>query len=131
MKHLKRNIETLKHWKELIQGTKISELLSASYQGVKRLFVLAYVTAADALNNEAGTKNNRKYFLPIGEIENYNVLMTDGRNLYDRPIDDLIKQYHEVKKVSIGRGSDYTTGCLLDCAYFKDKYIHINCSWFM
>ena len=26
----------------------------------------------------------------------------------------LIKQYDEVKIVSIGQGDDYTTGCLLD-----------------
>ena len=42
--------------KVLNQGTKIYELLSASFQGVKRLFVLAYAIAADAENNEAGTK---------------------------------------------------------------------------
>ena len=48
--------------------------------------------------------------------------MTDWRNFYDQPINDLIKQYDEVRKVSIGYGDDYTTGCLLDYAYFKDNY---------
>ena len=28
----------------------------------------------------------------------------------------------EVRKVSSGQGDDYTTGCLLDFAYFKDNY---------
>ena len=28
----------------------------------------------------------------------------------------------EVRKVSTGQGNDYTTGCLLDFAYFKDNY---------
>ena len=42
--------------KVLNQGNNIYELLSASFQGVKRLFVLAYAIAADAENNEAGTK---------------------------------------------------------------------------
>ena len=28
----------------------------------------------------------------------------------------------EVRKVSTGQGDDYTTGCLLDFAYFKDNY---------
>ena len=41
---------------------------------------------------------------------------------YDQPIDDLIKQYDEVRKVSTGQADDYTTGCLLDYAYFKDIY---------
>ena len=92
-----------------------------SFQGVRRLFALAYDIAAGAANDEAGIKNNRKYFLPRGEIKNYNVLI-DGRNFYDQPIKDLIKQYDEVRKVSTRQDKDYTTGCLLDYAYFKDNY---------
>ena len=33
-----------------------------------------------------------------------------------------IKQYDEVREVSTGQGDDYTTGCLLDYAYFRDNY---------
>ena len=49
-------------------------------------------------------------------------MLIDGRNFYDQPINDLIKQYDEIRKVSTGYGDDYTTGCLLDYAYFKDNY---------
>ena len=87
---------------------------------MKRLFALTYVTDASAANNEAGIKNNQKYFLPRREIENYDVLI-GGRNFYDQPINDLIKQYDEVRKLSRRQGDDYTTGCLLDYAYFKDN----------
>ena len=107
--------------KVINQGTNICELLSASFQGVKRLFVLAYTIAANAARNEAGIKDNKNNFLPRRKIENHNVLI-DGGNLYDQPINDLIKQYDEVRKVSAGQGGDYTTGCLLDYAYFKDNY---------
>ena len=48
--------------------------------------------------------------------------MIDERNFHDQPINDLIKQYDEVRKVSTGQGDYYTTGCLLDYAYFKDNY---------
>ena len=41
-------------------------------------------------------KNNKKYFLRKGEINNYNALI-DGRNFYDQPINDLLKQYDEVR----------------------------------
>ena len=51
----------------------------------------------------------------------YNVLI-DGRNFYDQPVNDIIKQYDEIRKVSIGYGDDYTTGCFLDYTYFKDNY---------
>ena len=40
--------------------------------------------------------------------------MIDGWNFYDQPINDLIKQYDEVKNVSTGHGDDYNTGSLLD-----------------
>ena len=55
------------------------------------------------------------------EIKNYNVLI-GGRHFYDQPINDLIKQYVEVRKGSTGQDDDYTTGCLLDYAYFEDNY---------
>ena len=48
--------------------------------------------------------------------------MIDGRNFYDKTINDLIKQYDEERKVSTGQADDHTTGCLLDYAYFKDNY---------
>ena len=46
------------------------------------------------------------------------IIEIDGRNSYDQPINYLIKQYDEVRKVSTGQGGDYTNGCLLDFAYF-------------
>ena len=48
--------------------------------------------------------------------------MIHGKDFDDQPVNDLIKQYDEVRKVSTGYGDDYTTGSLLDYAYFKDNY---------
>ena len=48
--------------------------------------------------------------------------MIDWRNFYGQAINNLIKQYDEITKVSKGQGDDYTTRCLLDYAYFKDNY---------
>ena len=48
--------------------------------------------------------------------------MIYGRNFYDQPINDSIKQNDEVRKVSTGHRDDYTTGSLLDYAYFKNNY---------
>ena len=62
-----------------------------------------------------------KKCLPRVKIENYNIEI-DGRNFYDQPINDLIKQCDEVRKISIGQGDDYTTACLLDFSYFEKKY---------
>ena len=54
-------------------------------------------------------------------INNYNIEI-DGRNFYDQPINNLIKQYEEVRKISTGQGDDHGTGCLLDYVYFKDDF---------
>ena len=54
-------------------------------------------------------------------ITNYNVLI-DGRYFYDQPINDEIKQYDEIRKITTGIGDDFTTGCLLDFKYFKCHY---------
>ena len=97
----------------------IRELLDSSYQGVKRLFVLACNNAEG--NNQVSVDSFKKYFLPRVEIETYNIEI-DGRNFYDQPINDSIKQYDEVRKISTGQGDDYTTGCLLDFAYFEKNY---------
>ena len=126
-KQLKEGFKRSVYWnsyetkpaKVIEQGKNIYDLLNASFQGVKRLFVLACFIVEGG-NDEAGIKNNKKYFLPRGEIENYNELI-DGRNFYDQPINDIIKRYDKVRKVSTGYGGDYATGCLLDYACFKDN----------
>ena len=57
----------------------IRELLDASYQGAKRLFILAYGNAG---NDLVTANSHRKYFLPRIKIENYNIEI-GGRNFYD------------------------------------------------
>ena len=106
--------------KVIEKGKNLYELLNASFQGVKRLFFFAYFIAGGG-NDEAGIKDNRRYFLPRGKIKNYNVLI-DGRNFYDQPINDIEKQYDEIRKISTGYGDDYITVFLLNYAYFKDNY---------
>ena len=97
----------------------IRELLDSSCQGVKRLFVLAYNNTAG--NDQVSVDSYKRYFLPRIKIDNYNIEI-DGRNFYDQPINDSIKQYDEVGKISTGQGDDYTTGCLLDYSYFQKNY---------
>ena len=92
--------------------------LDASFQGVNRLIVLAFDNTEDG-NKKVERDSHRKYFLPRVDITNYNVLI-DGRNFYDQPINDQIKKYDEIRKISIGKRDDYTTGCLLGYQYFKD-----------
>ena len=93
------------------ENVYIREFFDASYQGVTRFFVLAYRDRCGA--NRVTDDSYRRYFLPRVKIENCNIEI-DGRNFYDQPINDWIKQYDEVRKVSTGQGDDYTTDCLLE-----------------
>ena len=80
--------------------------------------------AGNPINNTANRvqrDSHRKYFFPGVNITKHIVLI-DGRNFYDQPINDLIKKYDEIRKIALGEGDDYTTGSLLDYQYFKDHY---------
>ena len=81
----------------------IRELLDSSCQGVKKLFVLAYDNV-----NGITADSHRRYFLPITQIETYN-LEIDG-SFYYQPVNDKTKQYDEIRNISTGPGDDYTTG---------------------
>ena len=91
--------------------------LDPSFQGVNRLFVMAYNRG----NGQPTRNGQRKYYLPRIDLNKYNVII-DGRNFYDNPIENNIEKYRELKKVMIGKGEDYTTGSLLDFNYFDKHY---------
>ena len=91
--------------------------LDPSFQGIHRLFVMAY-NRADGQPTRDG---QRRYYLSGIDLEKYNVII-DGRNFYDNPIESDIEKYRELKKVMIGKGEDYTTGSLLDFNYFDKHY---------
>ena len=93
----------------------IGEFLDSSWQGVKKLFVLYEG------DNKVSVDSYKIYFVSRVKIENYNIEV-DGRNFYDQPFSDSIKECDEIRKISIGQGDDYTTSCLLDFAYFEKNY---------
>ena len=81
------------------------------------MFVLAYQRGdANYVNEEAF-----KCFVPKITTEKY-IVEIDVRSFYDQSINDSIKQYEEVRKISTGQGDDHTTGCFLDFAYFEKNY---------
>ena len=101
-------------FKKFTGNSGIRKRLDASIQGVNRLFTLAHAHG-DNITNE---NSYRRYFLARLKTKNYNIEI-DGRNFYDQSINDSIKQYDEIRKISTGQSDDYTTGCLLHFAYFE------------
>ena len=94
---------------EAKRTSQIRELLDAIYQGVKRLFV-DYNDAGGA--NKVTVHSNQRYFLPRVQIKNW------WKSFHDQSVNDLIEQYDEIRKTAT---DDYTAGCLLDFAYFKNS----------
>ena len=48
--------------------------------------------------------------------------MIDGKNFFDQPIKNNKITYANIRKIATGQGYEYTTGCLLDYPYFRDRY---------
>ena len=97
----------------LAQYPNLNYLVELSFQGVNRLFALAF-------ENDAQRTSHSNYFLPNAEVKEYNI-MINGENFFDQPIKNN-KVTYENRKIATGQGDDYTTGCFLDYSYFVDTY---------
>ena len=96
------------------QNPNLSHLIEPSFQGVNRLFVLAF-------ENDSQRTSHSNYYLPNVEIKDYNI-MINGENFFDQPIKNNKVTYENVRQIAAGQGDDYTSGCLLDYSYFMDIY---------
>ena len=67
--------------------------LDPFFQGVNRLFVMAYSREAD----QPTRNGRRKYYLPRIDLNKYHVII-DGRKFYDNQIESDVEKYREFKK---------------------------------
>ena len=106
----------------MAQNPNLYHLVEPSFQGVNRLFILAF-------ENDTQRTSAKGYCLPNVEIKDYNV-MINGENVFDQPIKNNKVTYENIRKIATGQGDDYTIGCLLNYPYFKDSYkmIAVNLS---
>ena len=51
--------------------------------------------------------------IPLAETKDYNIVI-DGKNFFDRPVNNNLITYDNIRKIATGQGDDFTTGCLLD-----------------
>ena len=98
----------------LSQNPNLNHLVEPSFQGVNRLFVLAFENDNDRTSDE-------QYYLPTVEIKDYNI-MINGENFFDQPIKNNKVTYDNIRKIAPLQGDDCTTGCLLDYPYFANTY---------
>ena len=98
----------------LAQNPNLNHLVEPSFQGVNRLFVLAF-------ENDNDRTSDDRYYLPTVKIKDYNIVI-NGENFFDQPIKNNKITYDNIRKIATGQGDDYTTGCLLDYPYFEKTY---------
>ena len=98
----------------LARNQNLNYLVEPSFQGVNRLFVLAF-------ENDTQRTTHNAYYLPNVEIKDYNI-MINGENFFDQPVKNNKVTYENIRKIAAGQEDDYTTGCLLDYSYFADTY---------
>ena len=121
LQQLKSGFKRIINWNKyltkpelLAQNPHFNHLSEPSFQGVNRIFVLAF-------ENNAQRTSNKRYYLPNIEIKDYNVTI-DGKNFFDQPIKNDKVTYENIRKIATGQGDHYTTHCLLDYFCFRDNY---------
>ena len=78
----------------LVQHPNLNLLIEPSFQGVNRLFVLAF-------ENDTQRISHTGSYLPNVEIKNYN-FMINGENFLDQPIKINKVTYENIRNISTG-----------------------------
>ena len=121
LQQLKSGFKRMVNWSKYLskpellrKNPNLNHLVRPSFQGVNRLFILAF-------ENDAQRTSHSGCYLPNVELKDYNVII-NGENFFDKPVKNNIVTYENIRKIATGQGDDYATGRLLDYAYFKDNY---------
>ena len=114
----KRTIKSNKYRLQMTiqpQNNNLIYLIDPTFTNVKRLFVLSF-----SRNNNTDNRDSfSNYYVPNVEIKDFNVF-NDGKIFFDLPVKNKEEAYKNFIKMS--NNNDYTTGNLLDFAYFKKNY---------
>ena len=121
LQQLKSGFKRVINWNKYLskpellrRNPNLNYLIEPSFQGVNRLFIVAF-------ENDTQRTSHSNYYLPNVEIKNYNIVI-NGENYFDQPITNKKITYDNIRKIAIGYGDDYTTGCSLDYPYFIETY---------
>ena len=97
------------------QNNNLNYLVDPTFTNVNRLFVLSF-----SRNNNTDNRDSfSDYYVPNVEIKDFNVLI-DGESFFDLPVKNEEETYEKI--IDTSNNNDYTTGNLLDFAYFKENY---------
>ena len=97
------------------KNNNLNYLIDPTSTNVNRLFVLSFPRN----NNTDGRYSFSNYYVPKVRVNDCNVLI-DGKSFFDLPVKNDEEVYEKI--IDMSNNSDYTTGNLLDFAYYKKHY---------
>ena len=75
----------------LAQNANLNHLIEPSFQGINRLFVLAF-------ENDDQRTSNKRYYTPNVEVKDYNV-MIERKNFFDQSVRNDKVTYENIRKL--------------------------------
>ena len=100
-------------------NNNINYLIDPKFANVNRLFVLSFERIEENNVKKDYRDSFSHYYIPKVEIKDFNVLI-DRKSFFDLPVKNEEEAYKKI--IDMCNNNDYTTGNLLDFAYFKKKY---------
>ena len=100
-------------------NNNINYLIDPKFANVNRLFVLSFERIEENNVKKDYRDSFSHYYIPKFEIKDFNVLI-DRKSFFDLPVKNEEEAYKKI--IDMCNNNDYTTGNLLDFAYFKKKY---------
>ena len=105
------------------KNNNLNYSIDPTFRNVNRLFVLSFPR-----NNDTDSRYSfSNYYVPKVKVNDFNVLI-DGKSFFDLSVKNDEEAYEKI--IDMSNNSDYTTGNVLDYAYYKKYYrlIAINLS---
>ena len=97
------------------ENNNLNYLIDPTFTSVNRLFVLSFPRN----NNTDGRYSFSSYYEPKLKVNDFNVLI-DGKSFFDLSAKNDEEAYEKI--IDMNNNSDYTTGNLLDYAYYKKHH---------
>ena len=99
-------------------NNNLNYLIDPTFTSVNTLFVLSFESIEENNVKKDYRDSFSHYYVPNIQIKDYNVLI-DGKSFFNLPVKNEEEAYEKIIKMS--NNVDYTTGNLLDFAYFKEN----------
>ena len=114
----KRTIKWNKYRSQMFiqpQNNNLNDLIDPTFTSVNRLFVLSFPRN----NNTDSRYSFSNYYVPKVKVNDFNILI-DGKIFFDLSVKKDEEAYGKI--IDMGNSNDYTTGNLLDYAYYEKHY---------